>query len=192
MENHISKVKIASSKLLSVVLTIVSVIWVAFFALGIIGNIAMPDNGLEGSFYGFAFFLLAIGIAGIVVAARMRKRIKLLNTYSRQLTVDPLHSLDLLAAATNESVDVVRTQLTKLIDKGFIKDAFIDMERNCLVLVEENGQGVVDRKEIYVTPSPTAVQAVPAVVKCGGCGAVNKVMAGQPSACEYCGAPIIG
>lgn len=136
------------------------------------------DPGVYSSIvllFGLGLFLLIMGI-------RRKRLIKLYHLYSARLSVDPLGSLELLAGSLGTSVDLVRTNLLRLLKKGYFPGAFLDSTGKRLVLPGA------------APPAPvrSCVQSESAVVvRCGSCGAANRIPEGRtPAECEYCGAPL--
>lgn len=90
-----------------------------------------------------------------------------------------------IASTTGKSYDVVHKDVKKMIDKGYLKNAYID-------------EGV---REVVLTnsvPAPqnninfAAANSAPIlskIVACPCCGA-NNTMLGDICECEYCGSPL--
>ncbi len=96
------------------------------------------------------------------------------------ISVKHFTSLDLISNSVNQSVDFVRKDLQKMIDKKYFKDAHIDIENHEIVIAHTFSENP--------TQSKISVEVQP--VRCPCCGADNAKQNGDSSACEYCGSPL--
>ncbi|MEW9095240.1 MAG: hypothetical protein AB2417_09180 [Clostridiaceae bacterium] len=134
--------------------------------------------------------LTTYGVSLIKKAKKRKKLINLFKNYSDRLASDPTRSIDLLARSTGATVDVVKKNIVEMINRGYFTNAYIDINRNCLVFAGET-QPVQQQANNMKTPNNQPQQEY-ITVACGGCGATNKIIKGRVGECEYCGSQISG
>lgn len=157
-------------------LKIAGIVLMVFGALAILGSLETGDgNTIVGSL----FF-----IAGGAVIFRKSKALKLEGeTTKKYLAIiinNNVKQLDSIASATGKQYDVVKADIQKLIDKGFLKNAFINENTRELVIPDANP---------VQASTHTAGSQQARVVSCPCCGANNTVY-GTTGDCEYCGSPL--
>jgi DNA-directed RNA polymerase subunit RPC12/RpoP len=98
-------------------------------------------------------------------------------------------SLDSIAASMSQSVDFVRNDLSKMIAKGFFKNATIDFNENKII----NQPPAPENASPYAPqPWQSAQQsAMMEVFSCKSCGARGAKQKGMICSCEYCGSAIV-
>ena len=86
-----------------------------------------------------------------------------------------------IAEMTGETVENVRKNVNRMIEKGYFVNAYIDQSGRIVLADREKMNDVVanndDRKD-FVT------------ITCPSCGGVNRLAKGQIGKCEFCGAYI--
>lgn len=150
--------------------------------------VTITDNTMEASTKEAGYFLCVLTIVISYLLIRLgrsiKKTIKRFKEYVKLISVDNISSLEEIASSTSHSVDFVKNDIQKLIDKKYFINAYIDIESGEIVIGEQDIQpisnpaykGVHQRKE-QETES----------VKCSGCGAMNYRSKGTVINCEYCG-----
>ena len=159
-----------------------------FGAIGVVACISEPD-GAGGAVV--AFFFVLGGILLVKKAKKLSKEAESIKQYLSIIVNGKVHQLDSVAAATGKSYDVVKAEVQKMIQNGYLKNAYIN----------ENTREVVLPGAVTATPTATPVfanplqaaapvqQPQPKIVACPCCGANNTIY-GASGECEYCGSPI--
>lgn len=145
--------------------------------------------GKNGWTVGTLLLFLVITAGGILLILSGRKKKKLVRTFKKytvRLAADATKSIDLLAETTGTAIDVVVKNVKKMINAGFFSNAYLDMERHCIVFANEN-----QAYKPSVPRQPSAAGSY-VTVQCGGCGATNKIASGTVGECEFCGSKISG
>ena len=157
-------------------LKIAGIVLMVLGAFGILGSLETGDGA---TIVGCLFF-----IAGGAIMFKKAKALKVegeaTKKYLAIIINNNVRQLDSIASATGKQYDVVKADIQKLIDKGFLKNAFINENTRELVI-----------PEAAPTQSSTnnASYQQARVVSCPCCGANNKV-SGATGECEYCGSPL--
>lgn len=127
------------------------------------------------------FFLLT-GINALRFKANFVK-------YERWIEREGLTSIDGLASVMGKSYVKTRRDLQKMIQKGVIRDAFIDDNARELIFI-----GTTEAKAAKAAPAVhvssrgrIVPQEAAKNIRCSSCGASNKVIPGRNVECEYCG-----
>jgi len=129
-------------------------------------------------------FMLICGIRRIRLAGKCSSYILLLNQRKS-------NSIDQIAAVLNKPVAKVRSDLERMIRKGFIVSAYIDNNTNCL-----NSTQIYQCVQVMPMPNSSIPNMMKpdqypkpvnlTVVICKNCGASNKAVIGESRNCEYC------
>ena len=129
----------------------------------------------------------ATGAALIIYGRRRKKLEEDCEKYLRVIEDEGETDIYEIAKIVNEERATTEERLEALIQKKFI-DGHINKRTHQLVLSRGwKKRGVVSDEEEAKDDEPKIV-----VVKCGGCGAKNKVMRGRVTKCEYCGTVLKG
>ena len=154
--------------------------------------IVLGGFGIIGSFDPFDFGSLVIFlffIAGGVVLMNKAKKIKAegesIKQYLSIVVNGNVRQLDAIASTTGKSYDVVHNDIKNMIDKGFLKNAYIDEGAREIVL--PNSTSVPQNNVNTSTANATPAQSK--IVACPCCGANNTIY-GDMGECEYCGSPL--
>lgn len=127
-----SKSAIVLSTIIEKIQLVVGIIILVVFGLCTIVALIQTELATNG----FLPFCLAVDAIGVVLIVFSRKRhnlIRAFKNYVAKLSNDPTGSIENLAAASGTSVDVVRKNLEKMIDKKYFPNATIDQGLNCIV-----------------------------------------------------------
>ncbi|MCI2106724.1 MAG: hypothetical protein LKK00_08410 [Intestinimonas sp.] len=174
-----SKSVVIISTIISKIQIILGGLLILIFTISLIGLIDAPDTFsliIEIILLILSVFLLYKGI-------NRGKLIKLFKNYVQRLSTDCTHSISLLADNTGTSVDVVKSNLQKMISKNYFLNAYIDEKRNCIVFPQAGETEPTVSSESSAADSDVEYQTV----ICKGCGAENKIPIGSTRECEYCG-----
>jgi glucan phosphoethanolaminetransferase (alkaline phosphatase superfamily) len=159
---------------------------ILFFITMIVG---LNDNTAEagGRTAGIimCLILVIINVLLILKGRKTKRRIRRYRKYVNLISVEQIRSLGELASATSQSVDFVKSDLQKMIDKKFFVNACIDLSTNEIRIGDASPQ-------VKKAGTPAAEQPPEEMetVQCSGCGATNVKPKGKTSVCEYCGSPL--
>ena len=163
-------------------LKITAIVLLVLGGFGIIGSFDPFDFG---SLVIFLFF-----IAGGVILLNKAKKIKAegesIKKYLAIIVNGGERQLDAVASATGKQYDVVKNDVQKMIDKGFLKNAYIN-ENTREVVLPSAAPANVNVAQPTGGAAPAAVQT--RVIACPCCGA-NNTISGDIGECEYCGTPL--
>ncbi|MEL7569673.1 MAG: hypothetical protein AAGU14_03835 [Eubacteriaceae bacterium] len=176
-----SKAKVTAVTLWGKLLSIIGYIIIIFYIIGFITTISDPN--IDHDF--IVLFVLLIIFAGIsllfiIPGWKIKKRLKRFRTYVRIISTERITSIDLIALKLNQSIDFVRNDLQKMIDKKYFINAYIDKENNEIVIAGLSFDTSDEEQEIEN----------PEVVQCKSCGAMNTKQMGSAAQCQYCGSSI--
>lgn len=151
----------------------------------------LPDQFNSFS-VGVIVFFAAAGFALRLVARKIRKEAELVRKYLSIIVNGEVRQLDAIASTIGKSYDSVKSDVQEMIDKGYLKNAYINEGTREVVLT--NHSAVVQNTEYSVSSTEnrantSAAASQPRIVMCKCCGARN-VIEGVLGECEYCGVPI--
>lgn len=148
--------------------------------------------GVIGSFDPFDFGCLVIFmffIAGGIVLMNKAKKIKTesesIKQYISIIVNGNVRQLDAIASTTGKSYDVVYKDIKGMIDKGFLKNAYID-EGSREIVLPNIAPAPQNNVNTAITNTATSQFKI---VACPCCGANNTIY-GDVGECEYCGSPL--
>lgn len=154
--------------------------------------IVLGGFGILGSFDPFDFGSLVIFlffIAGGVVLMNKAKKIQAegesIKQYLAIIVNGNVRQLDAIASTTGKTYDVVHNDVKNMIDKGFLKNAYINEGMREVVL--PNSTPASQHNVNATTTNAAPVQSK--IVACPCCGANNTIY-GNIGECEYCGSPL--
>lgn len=180
-ENYNSK---ATLKLiLQNIKIIFGVCFIVFFALSVIAGIV----GKYTDVVIVSLLFIAIGIYIIFSSWRKKKFINKFRLYVSILRNDPSGSIDNIASQLNTSVDVVKLNLEKMIQKSYFRNVLIDYDNNQLFI-----PGVTAKINPFSrnTGKTDINSSQYIVINCKNCGGSSKVYENSDNECEFCGTPI--
>lgn len=175
----------------------VGIIGAVSYAIAILGFIACFSEGMTSEDVGYILFFAVAGFALRRVAKKTKKEAEDVKQYLAIIVNGHVRQLDSIAAATGKSYDVVRADIQRMINKGYLKNAFINESTRELVLPDTapatptavpaaNNSDYIP-VQVPVVNAPT--QPVGRMVSCPCCGANNTIY-GASGECEYCGSPL--
>lgn len=151
--------------------------------LFLVGAIASFSEAQMTGFI-YSLILMLLFVLSAVKGARIKRRIKRFKRYVFLISSRHMTSLAELAAGTSQSVDFVRKDLQKMIDKKFFTNAVIDMSADEIIIAGRAASVPPPG------PVPASAQSEPETFTCKGCGASGIKEKGQPGICEYCGSAV--
>ncbi len=162
-------------------LKITGVVLIVFGGLGIMGSF---DPFSLGGLVSFIFFI-AGGFALLNKAKKIRSQGECIKEYLSIIVNGNVYELDAIASTTGKSYDVVHKDIKSMIDKGFLKNAYIDEGTREVVL--PGSRPVSQSNANTVSEKATSIQFK--TIACPCCGANNTIQ-GDIGECEYCGSPL--
>lgn len=173
------KTAMASSKL-------IKVLGIASCCMAALGFLVCLSDGFDGTDVGMIIFFAAAGAALLYLANKIKKNADSVKLYLNIIVNGGERQLDSVAAATGKQYDVVKKDVQKMIDKGFLKNAYIN-ENTREVVLPSAAPANVNVALSTGGAAPAAVQT--RVIACPCCGA-NNTVSGDIGECEYCGTPL--
>ena len=159
---------------------------IASCCMAALGFLVCLSDGFDGTDVGMIIFFAAAGAALLYLANKIKKDADSVKLYLNIIVNGGERQLDSVAAATGKQYDVVKKDVQKMIDKGFLKNAYINENTREVVLASAASSNV-NVAQPTGGAAPAAVQT--RVIACPCCGA-NNTVSGDIGECEYCGAPL--
>jgi len=160
---------------------------IASCCMAALGFLVSITDGFDGTDVGMIIFFAAAGAALLYLANKIKKDADSVKQYLNIIVNGGERQLDAIAAATGKQYDVVKKDVQKMIDKGFLKNAYINENTREVVLPSAAPANTNVGQPTTNMGTPTAVQT--RVVACPCCGA-NNTVSGTLGECEYCGTPL--
>ena len=159
---------------------------IASCCMAVIGFLVCLSDGFDGADVGAIIFFVAAGAALLYFANKIKKNADSIKLYLNIIVNGGERQLDSIAAATGKQYDVVKKDVQKMIDKGFLKNAYIN-ENTREVVLPSASPANANVAQPTAEAAPVAVQT--RVIACPCCGA-NNTVSGDIGECEYCGSPL--
>ena len=159
---------------------------IASCCMAALGFLVCLSDGFDGTDVGMIIFFAAAGAALLYLANKIKKDADSVKLYLNIIVNGGERQLDSVAAATGKQYDVVKKDVQKMIDKGFLKNAYINENTREVVLASAASSNV-NVAQPTGGAAPAAVQT--RVIACPCCGA-NNTVSGDIGECEYCGSPL--
>ena len=161
---------------------------IALYCIAVLGLIGCLSSGISASDVILIIFFGAAGYALRRVAKNTKQEADNVKNYLSIIVNGNVRQLDTVSAACGRPYETVRADVQKMIDKGYLKNAYINQDTREIVLptVQPAAPNYIINP---VNASAAAAAAAPRVVTCSCCGA-NNTIASATGECEYCGAPI--
>ena len=160
---------------------------IASCCMAALGFLVSITDGFDGTDVGMIIFFAAAGAALLYLANKIKKDADSVKQYLNIIVNGGERQLDAIAAATGKQYDVVKKDVQKMIDKGFLKNAYINENTREVVLPSAAPANTNVGQPTTNMGTPTAVQT--RVVACPCCGA-NNTVSGTLGECKYCGTPL--
>ena len=159
---------------------------IASCCMAALGFLVCLSDGFDGTDVGMIVFFAAAGAALLYLANKIKKEADSVKQYLNIIVNGGERQLDSVAAATGKQYDVVKKDVQKMIDKGFLKNAYIN-ENTREVVLPSAAPTNANAGQPIGGAAPAASQT--RVVACPCCGA-NNTVSGALGECEYCGTPL--
>lgn len=158
---------------------------IASYCIAALGLLVCISDGFAGEDVVMILFFGAAGFALRKVAKKIKAEAENVKQYLSIIVNGNVRQLDTIASTTGKSYDVVHKDVKKMIDKGYLKNAYIDEGMREVVLPNS---GTAPQSNVNVAATNVApVQSK--IVACPCCGANNTIY-GDMGECEYCGSPL--
>ena len=166
-----SKAAVAANAILGKLFSIAGYVLGAFcLFLIVFGN--LDDTGLII----FVLTVMLLCVWAVIKGMQIKRRIRRFKDYVALISTQQMTSLDNIAASTSQTVNFVKKDLRKMINKKFFINAVIDAATNEIIIGIRNVQN--------------STQAELEVFTCSGCGASGTKIKGIPGNCDYCGSVV--
>lgn len=158
---------------------------IASYCIAALGLLVFISDGFAGEDVVMILFFGAAGFALRKVAKKIKTEAENVKQYLSIIVNGNVRQLDTIASTTGKSYDVVHKDVKKMIDKGYLKNAYIDEGMREVVL--PNSAPAPQSNVNVATANAAPVQSK--IVACPCCGANNTIY-GDMGECEYCGSPL--
>lgn len=157
----------------------------ASYCIAALGLLVCITDGFAGEDVTLILFFGAAGFALRKVAKKIKTEAENVKQYLSIIINGNVRQMDTIASTTGKSYDVVHKDIKKMIEKGYLKNAYIDEGLREVVLPTSN---LATQNTVNVAATNVAsVQTK--IVACPCCGANNTIL-GNMGECEYCGSPL--
>ena len=158
---------------------------IASYCIAALGLLVCISDGFAGEDVVMILFFGAAGFALRKVAKKIKTEAENVKQYLSIIINGNVCQLDTIASTTGKSYDVVHKDVKKMIEKGYLKNAYIDEGSREVVLPNSAPapQNTVNATAVNATPVQSKIVACPC------CGANNTIY-GDMGECEYCGSPL--
>ncbi len=157
---------------------------IASYCMAALMLIACLGDGFTGDDIAATLFFVAAGVALRVVAKKIKGNAENVKNYLAVIVNGDMRQLDSIAASTGKSYEVVHADISKMIDQGYFKNAYIDESLRELVLPE-----TTPAPQSSMNSGASQTQNNAKIVVCPCCGANNTIY-GNVGECEYCATPL--
>lgn len=165
---------------------IIGIFGICSYAIAALGLLVCISDGFGSD---DVTMILFFGIAGFVlrkVAKKIKSDANSVKQYLAIIVNGNVRQLDNIAATTGKSYDVVKKDVQKMIQKGYLKNAYIDESTREVVLPVAKP---VETAPVNFGTTATVEKPATKIVSCPCCGANNTIV-GSSGECEYCGSPL--
>ncbi len=180
---RISNDKTAFMSSSSVVLRVIGIIMASIGALGLLGFVLDADYDFGGMLV--CVFFIVGGVLLLRKAKKLKNEGKDIRKYISVIVNHGVRGLDDIASAMGKTHEQAKNDVQGLIDRGFLKNAYIDEQIKQVVLTS----GSCTNDAINQAQEQARADLRPRVVTCKCCGAINTIT-GAVGQCEYCDSPI--
>lgn len=191
-----SKVALAVSMTISIVQAILG--WITLGIFGLCTVLYLFDQEFQDD-VGAAFLVVclvfdALGVMLLLFSKKHKKLNSEFKKYVYYISAEPTGSINNIAAAMGESVDLVKSNLRLMIDRNYFSNAYIDEQRNCIVISNRAQSGISAElaNNNPVVPQQNRAPMELVSVTCRCCGAPKTITRGMVANCDFCGSSING
>ena len=155
---------------------------------GLPAIMCMTDGYTKISIVIVMYIIAIIGVILIVFSRKRHNLIKSFRIYVSYLSVNPTGLIEDLAEDLGISQNIIKNNLTIMIDRKYFANAYIDKTENRIVFPSSS---IVDTSSDYnqsINQDNSNSEFV--VVNCKSCGGINRILKGRTCQCDYCGSYI--
>ncbi len=166
------------------VLNTLGIFLIIFGGIGFAGCISDPEA--SGGVVVALFFVAG----GIIMVLKAKKQKQLANNVKQYISIiinNNVTQLDSIALTVNKSFDAVKKEIIEMINKGYLKNAYINEATREVVLA--NSAPTVNTYNQTVQHNTYSPAVETRVIACPCCGA-NNTITGAVGECEYCGSAL--
>lgn len=168
----------------SAFLKVLGIIMVVFGAFAVIG-LASDIENIDAMTCVVVAFFVGGGVMLLRKASKIKREGKEIRKYISIIVNHNVREIDSIAKAMGKTYEKTNADIQKMIDKGFLKNAYIDEQIKQIVLASDN----YANNAINQAQAQARADLRPRVVTCKCCGAKNTIV-GAVGQCEYCDSPI--
>ena len=158
-------------------------IGIASYCIAGIGFIACLSDGFGSDDIGMILFFGIAGFALQKVSQKIKREAEDVKKYLSVIVNGNERQIDVIASSMGKSYDVAKNDIQKLINKGYLKNAYINEGTREIVLpniIQEQSGNMTNTSSVNVETK---------IIACPCCGANNTIV-GDMGECEYCGSPL--
>ncbi len=184
---RVSRTHLVLGRTKAITQMICGIIIFLFFGMGIIGFVQLCcTDGSEN----LVPLLLCLGltVVGGWLIAKGRKQSRLVRScgrYADILSDRKSISLREIGDIVGKDHDTVQKTLEQMIHRGYLEQVYIDLGRDLVVCLDENGTHIQPAKPADFAPQMVAVT-------CQACGGITMLPVHSAGVCDYCGSQIQG
>lgn len=157
---------------------------IASYCIAGIGFVACLGDGFGSDDITMILFFGIAGFALQKVSQKIKKDADDVKKYLSVIVNSNEKQIDVIASSMGKSYDVAKNDIQKLINKGYLKNAYINEGTREIILPNNNVGG-----QAGTVVNNTTVNVATKIVACPCCGANNTII-GNVGECEYCGSPL--
>lgn len=158
-------------------------IGIASYCIAGIGFIACLSDGFGSDDIGMILFFGIAGFALQKVSQKIKREAEDVKKYLSVIVNGNERQIDVIASSMGKSYDVAKNDIQKLINKGYLKNTYINEGTREIVLpniIQEQTGDMMNTSSVNVETK---------IIACPCCGANNTIV-GDMGECEYCGSPL--
>lgn len=159
-------------------------IGIASYFIAAVMFIACLSDGFGSDDIGIILFFSIAGFALRKVSRKVKKDAENVKKNLSVIVNGNERQIDAIASSMGKTYDTAKNDIQKMIDKGYLKNAYINEGTREVVLPNNNIQA-----HVGIAANTTANNITPRIVSCPCCGANNTII-GDMGECEYCGSPL--
>lgn len=158
-------------------------IGIASYCIAGIGFIACLSDGFGSDDIGMILFFGIAGFALQKVSQKIKREAEDVKKYLSVIVNGNERQINVIASSMGKSYDVAKNDIQKLINKGYLKNAYINEGTREIVL-----PNIIQEQSGDMTNTASG-NVETKIVACPCCGANNTIV-GDMGECEYCGSPL--
>lgn len=158
---------------------------IASYCMAILGFIVFITESFAVEDIVLSLFFGAAGFVLRKIAMKIKMESENIKQYLSIIINGNVRQLYAIASTTGKSYDIVYKDIKKMIEKGYLKNAYINENLKEVVLPNDV---TISQNDINVTTANTATTQSK-IIACPCCGANNTIY-GNIGECEYCGSPL--